>query len=174
MLVRRTPKGQEELRARDRTLGLRERGLLFLADGTRTLAGLDGALGPDTHALVQALVGSGYLALVPPEGQQAAPRPPAPAPVPTPAPHAVDTLKGGRSLAGMRMYLFDVCERTFARGAPDKAMRYREHLREARDAQSMLAVAREMLDDVEALAGEQRARSLREKIEALMPDEGTT
>jgi len=71
----------------------------------------------------------------------------------------------------MRMYLFDVCERIFARGAPQTAERYRERLRQAREAGAMLAVAREMVEEVEAVAGEQRARGLRERIEALLPGE---
>lgn len=171
MLVRRTPKGQEELRARERTLGLRERGLLFLADGTRSLESLATALGPDTGVLLDALLRDGYLVLAVGE-----PAPPvarlAEVAAPAPAPHAADSFQAGRSLAGMRMYLFDVCERMFARGAPETAERYRQRLRQAREVEAMLAVAREMVQDVEELAGEQRARGLRERIEALMPDAG--
>jgi hypothetical protein len=168
VLVLRTAKGQVELRSRERGLLLRERSVLFLADGTKTLAMLQKALGSDGRELIERLAGAGYLQLVSLAEAAKAPEPDA-TPAATPAPYRVDALSGRRSLAGTRMYLFDLCERTFARGAPAKAERFRERLRQARDGRSMLAVAEDMLMDLEELAGWERAQAVRERIEALVP-----
>jgi len=174
MLVFRTAKGQVELRSRERGLQLRERSVLFLADGTKSLRTLAAALGPDGEETIRKLAGAGYLQLVASAPPAAARRPEA-APSPPPAPHQADTMTGKRSLAATRMYLFDLCERTFARGAPEKAERFRERLRQARDGRAMLLVAEDMLAGIEELAGWERAQAVRDRIEALLPppDDGT-
>jgi len=166
MLVLRTAKGQVELRSRERGLLLRERSVLFLADGTKSLKSLVAALGPEGEETIRRLARAGYLQLVA-SAVPEAPRKAAPAP--TPAPHRADAMTGKRSLAATRMYLFDLCERTFARGAPDKAERFRERLRQARDGRVMLLVAEDMLAGIEELAGWERAQAVRERIEALLP-----
>jgi len=66
------------------------------------------------------------------------------------------------------MYLFDVCERTFAR-VPVVAERFRELLRNARDRDSMLVVADEMLIEIETRAGSDRAGNVRMRIHELLP-----
>lgn len=173
MLLRRTDKGQAELRARERSLSLKERSVLFLADGRKTLADLDPILGDEGTAIVNALASGGYLDLLPAQRGSAAPaaRAPRPSePTPGPAPREAQPASGPQSLAATRMFLFDLCERTFARGAPTQAEHYRERLRQARAADAMLAVAQDMLMDVELVAGEDRARFLRERIESMLPD----
>ncbi len=54
----------------------------------------------------------------------------------------------------------------------DKAMaqRYRDALREARDLPTMLAVSRDILADVERMAGSERADGIRERLARLLPD----
>jgi hypothetical protein len=88
---------------------------------------------------------------------------PAPAPKPTPAqlqnfpsPEttqaiqvSADQFEGKRSLATTRMFLFDICERMFARRDPVMAERFREALRNAKDRETMLAASREMLEEIE-------------------------
>lgn len=173
MLLRRTEKGQAELRARERSLSLKERSVLFLADGRKTLADLDPILGDEGTAIVKALANGGYLELLP--VQRGAPARAtdarlSPPEASSPPPRESQPAAAPQSLAATRMFLFDLCERTFARGAPAQAEHYRERLRQARVADAMLAVAQDMLMDVELVAGEDRARFLRDRIESMLPD----
>ena len=80
-----------------------------------------------------------------------------------------DAFTGTRSLATARMFLFDLSERLFAPRDKALAARYRSALREARDAVAMLAVGREMIVDVEALAGSARADGISERLAKLLP-----
>jgi hypothetical protein len=75
-------------------------------------------------------------------------------------------------MATTRMFLFDICERMFVRRDPVKAEAFREALRNARDRESMLAAAREMIAAVEEIAGHERADSIAERIAMLLPPEG--
>ena len=84
------------------------------------------------------------------------------APTPSPA-------EAPRSLAGARMYLFDTCERLFARRDPVMAQQFRDALRAARDEESMLDVGNSLLDEVALAAGAERAASLRQRLEELLP-----
>ena len=84
---------------------------------------------------------------------------------------AADAFDGKRSLATTRMFLFDLCERMFTRRAPQQAETFREALRTARDRETMLAVARDMVAEVEAHAGADRADSIRARIAMLLPAE---
>jgi len=85
---------------------------------------------------------------------------------------AADNFEGKRSLATTRMFLFDICERMFVRRDPLKAEAFREALREAKDRESMLAAARDMIAAVEEIAGHERADSISERIAMLLPPEG--
>lgn len=82
-----------------------------------------------------------------------------------------DSFEGKRSLATVRMFLFDISERMFTRKAPDLAVQFREALRNAKDRDSMLAVSREMLEEVERVAGADRADSISERLAMLLPAE---
>jgi hypothetical protein len=88
-----------------------------------------------------------------------------------PKPASADNFEGKRSLATTRMFLFDICERMFVRKLPQKANLYRDLLREAKDRESMLAVARDMINDVEEIAGHERADGISERIAMLLPPE---
>ena len=97
-----------------------------------------------------------------------------PAPVPesaAPAPVAADKFEGKRSLATTRMFLFDLCERMFVRRDPASAARFRDALRDARDREAMLAVSRTMIEEIEKVAGFERADSISERIAMLLPPE---
>ena len=91
--------------------------------------------------------------------------------MPLVSPHGSDNFEGKRSLATTRMFLFDITERMFTKRQPDKAKWYRDQLREARDRESMLGVAREMIGAVAEMAGDERADSLSERIAMLLPPE---
>ena len=67
------------------------------------------------------------------------------------------------------MYLFDTCERLFVRRDPVLAQHFREALRAAKDRESMLDVGEAMLEEVSIAAGPERAASLRERLQALLP-----
>lgn len=84
---------------------------------------------------------------------------------------ASDRFEGKRSLATTRMFLFDLCERMFARRDPAMAEHFRESLRSSKDRQTMLAAAGEMIEEIEKAAGRERADSIRERIAMLLPDE---
>ncbi|MFE8644813.1 hypothetical protein ACFX58_06980 [Sphingomonas sp. NCPPB 2930] len=186
MYLQKTEKARAELASRSRLLGIRERAFLLMADGRQTRSRmLD--LVPAAEAMVDALIAQGYLLPVPAEAQGHAPAPPyAAAPIevaqarPTTvaapaadasAAHAADAFDGKRSLATTRMFLFDLCERMFARRAPDQAEAYREALRGARDRDTMLEVARAMVAEIEAHAGTDRADGISARIAMLLPAE---
>ncbi len=85
--------------------------------------------------------------------------------------HATDQFEGKRSLATTRMFLFDLGERMFTRRDPVLAEQFRENLRNAKDRQSMLTAGREMLAEIERIAGYERADAISERIAMLLPEE---
>ncbi len=154
MLLQKTEKARLELSPGVRTLSLRERSLLLLADG-KPLSDLRAMYNGIGAQIVDNLMRQGYLT-----GPADVPPPAAPAPGPAEAP---------RSLAGARMYLFDTCERLFARRDPVMAQQFRDALRAAKDEESMLDVGNSLLDEVALAAGAERAASLRQRLEELLP-----
>ena len=112
MLLHRTDKARRELSPGVRTLSLRERSLLLLADG-KPLADLQAMYHGIGAQIVEQLVREGYLThLATTRAADTA------APAPETPPEPTEAL---RSLAGTRMYLFDLCDRLFARRDPDLA-----------------------------------------------------
>jgi hypothetical protein len=172
MFLCKTDKARDELATRSRTLSQRERAALLMADGARTRRELRALLQCDDE-LIEGLIAARYLQ---PGPRQNATPPSVQAPVQAPAApvaqHGTDNFDGKRSLATTRMFLFDISERMFARRHPDQALQFRDQLREARDRDSMLAVAREMISAVEEVAGFERADGLSERIAMLLPPEG--
>lgn len=193
-MLQKTDKARQELSPGVRTLSLRERSLLLMADG-RPIESLQAMYNGLGAQIVQELISQGYLAV----GTQPAPAPtvaPAPATVAVPAPVPVSALAPAptsapepasegdtnadapaipapsaslRSLAGTRMYLFDINERMFARRNADLAREFHEALRNARDRDSMLEVGEALLDEITNLAGHDRAASVRERLVQLLP-----
>lgn len=179
MFPTKTDKARDELQGGQRTLSQRERALLLMADGRRSLTDFSPLFSNRVEAeqAIQALVQRGYLQA--PQAVAAAPAP-APAAPARPAPIAAaepiqvattsaDTFDGKRSLATTRMFLFDICERMFVRRDPKFALQMRDALREARDREAMLTIAALMLTEIEKTAGVERAESLRERIDKLLP-----
>lgn len=180
MLLQRTDKARNELRPGMRTLGLRERSLLLLADGNKSLTDIDTLFDGQAEPIVLDLVRRGYLQAQPRRvgtasapAAAAAPVTPVATAAPQPASVSADAFEGKRSLATTRMFLFDICERMFARRDPALAERFREALRAAKDRESMLAASRDMLAEIEASAGHERADSISERIAMLLPPELT-
>lgn len=171
MLLLKTDKARLELSPGVRTLSLRERSLLLLAEGrpAQELEALYHGAGKD---IVGRLLADGYLA---PAGDAAegpatddvpGGMPPSPAAQAETTPAPSNAL---RSLAGARMYLFDICERMFARRNPTLSHHFLEALRGARDRDSMLDVSAAILEEIELLAGPERAATVRQRMEQLLP-----
>lgn len=163
MLLQKTEKARLELSPGVRTLSLRERSLLLLADG-KPLSDLQAMYNGIGAQIVENLMRQGYLT-------GPADLPPAPEPTAVPKPSIERPAPGEslRSLAGARMYLFDTCERLFARRDPVLAQHFREALRAAKDRTSMLDVGEAMFEEVALAAGAERAASLRERLDQLLP-----
>ncbi len=183
MKIQRTEKGRSELAPGVRTLGQRERTFLLLVDGRQTLSEISRALGGYATELGARLIAQGYVEPIrPPEipsqrnpgvnnpSEKVAAKLAKPVGAQTAAVSA-DSFEGKRSLATVRMFLFDISERMFSRRAPELAIQFREALRNAKDRESMLAVSREMLGEVERIAGADRADSISERLAMLLPAE---
>ncbi len=177
MQLQKTDKARAELQGGSRTLGQRERALLILADGKTTVRAVDHLFNGQAQVLAHRLIEAGYLVgidLQRPASLREPPLAAASEPAPEPAPptaSAADNFEGKRSLATTRMFLFDICERMFVRRAPEQAEAFREALRNAKDRESMLAAARDMVAAVETIAGPERADSISERIAMLLPPE---
>ncbi|MFC7206124.1 hypothetical protein ACFQOZ_04225 [Comamonas endophytica] len=74
------------------------------------------------------------------------------------------------TLAGTRMYLFDMVERLFAHRQQALAEQLRQALREARDGQALRSVCDQLLNAVATHAGAQRAAQLSQQLVPLVPD----
>ncbi len=186
MPLLKSEKARQELSSKQRGLSMRERSALFLADGVRTrdelLFLLQGDIG-----MLQKLIADGYL--VPAESVGAWGRrmtdfamsqtaskiatgglDALPAIKGQPS-SSSDSFEGKRSLATTRMFLFDIVERMFVRKMPELANRYRDQLRGAKDRESMLAIARDVIINIEEIAGPDRADGLSERLAMMLPPE---
>ncbi|MET3444115.1 hypothetical protein ABIC94_004924 [Variovorax paradoxus] len=183
MFPTKTDKARDELQAGQRTLSQRERALLLMADGRRSLTDFSPlfASRDEAEQTLRALMNRGYLhdaqaaapgAVVPGPSYSTPPMQPAAEPIRVTT--STDNFDGKRSLATTRMFLFDICERMFVRRDPKFAVQMRDALREARDRDAMLTIAALMLTEVEKAAGAERAESLRERIERLLPPASET
>ena len=175
MFPTKTDKARDELQGGQRTLSQRERALLLMADGRRSLTDFSPLFSTRDEAeqALQALVQRGYLqdpqaaAAVAAQAAQAPAVPAAADPIQLST--SADSFDGKRSLATTRMFLFDICERMFVRRDPKFALQMRDALREARDREAMMTIAALMLSEIEKAAGPERAESLRERIDRLLP-----
>lgn len=84
---------------------------------------------------------------------------------------SADNFEGKSSLATTRMFLFDIVERMFVRKMPELANHLRDQLRAAKDRESMLAIARDIIINVEKIAGPDRADGLSERLAMILPPE---
>lgn len=163
-MLNKTEKGRAELLPGRRHLAQRERAVLLVADGRQPDEALFALFDGQGRAVVAGLLARGYLVDDTPK--------PAPPPTPPSLPPAVsaDAFSGPRSMASARMFLFDLSERMFAPRDKALAQRYRDALREARDLPGMLAVSRDMIADVERLAGSERADGISDRLARLLPE----
>jgi hypothetical protein len=182
MQLHKTDRARAELKPGVRTLGQRERTLLLMADGSKSAQDFRPLFDGDGEAIALRLLHEGFLEAHPGKKPAPAAAPePASRPTPTqlqnfPSPEttqaiqvSADQFEGKRSLATTRMFLFDICERMFARRNPEMAERFREALRNAKDRETMLTASREMIEEIEKIAGHERADSISERIAMLLP-----
>jgi len=193
MPLLKSEKARQELSSKQRALSMRQRAALFLADGVRTHDELVHLLQGDI-GMLQKLMADGYLVPAETRGGTAARMtdfavsqnaPSRPAPLAGSGFSGLDTLPlkaaepisssdnfdGKRSLATTRMFLFDIVERMFVRKMPELANHYRDQLRGAKDRASMLAIARDIIINVEEIAGPDRADGLSERLAMMLPPE---
>lgn len=198
MQLHKTDRARAELQPGTRTLGQRERTLLLLADGSKSVLDFSPLFNGDGEQIALRLLREGFLEAHPsaqlhatPTPQKSFPHQPAPAAsaaqvatqkepsqplspspgleAPQTAQASADSFEGKRSLATTRMFLFDICERMFARRNPEMAECFREALRHAKDRDAMLAVSRDMIGEIEIVAGHERADSISERLAMLLP-----
>jgi hypothetical protein len=182
MQLHKTEQARAELKPGVRTLGQRERTLLLLADGTKSAQDFRPLFAGEGEQIALRLLRDGYLEthsnsiplntkalatlpMVATTAEEQKQNQPGPETVNVSA----DQFDGKRSLATTRMFLFDICERMFARRNPALADRFREALRDAKDRDAMLAVSRDMIDEIEKVAGHERADSISERLAMLLP-----
>lgn len=166
MFLHKTDKAHAEFKPGMRSLGQRERAILLLADGNRSFFDLRSLYEGEGEKIVRGLVQNGFLVPTP-GGSIAVHAAKSTAYVEPPV--SADNFEGKRSLATTRMFLFDLCERMFSRRDPSKANHFREALRGAKDRETMLAASREMLEEIERVAGSERADSISERLAMLLP-----
>lgn len=198
MQLHKTERARAELKPGTRTLGQRERSLLLLADGSKSVLDFQHLFNGDGEQIALRLLNEGFLQVHPGnqlaaqtasanvhtkaiasnasqpsvalQVEQAQAQQNFPSPETTQAVKvSADQFEGKRSLATTRMFLFDICERMFARRNPEMAELFRESLRNAKDRDTMLAVSREMIGEIETIAGHERADSISERLAMLLP-----
>ena len=178
MVLQKTAFALQELQPGSRQLPQRARSVLLMAGG-KTLDELRALLGGDLAALALQLVEQGYLQFTK-TGTPTTAAPSAAAPVVAAAavstPQAADAptpvvTPGCPQMAGMRMYLFDLCERMFANRHEVLAQSLRAQLREARDLPTLRQAGWALLDAVQTHAGQERAASLRQQLALLLDGE---
>lgn len=168
MKLIKTDKARQELANSSRSLGRRERNLVILADGQKTLRELGTLLQFDVMGVAQTLINDGYL-MAEPIAVAVVAVPPGRSAIQVKG--AADNFDGHRSLASTRMYLFDIAERFFVRASPQLNKQFRQALRQARDQDAMVAIADEMLRAIAEIAGADRAQTIRRRLDLVMPSE---
>ena len=201
MPLLKSEKAKQELASKQRVLSVRERSALFLADGIRTRdelvwlvqgdIGLVQKLMSDGYLLPAESLGARAARMTDFAVSQTAPvasfavpsQPAALAAAPSfdgmdtisrnvaALTSSSDSFEGKRSLATTRMFLFDIVERMFVRKMPELANHYRDQLRGAKDRTSMLAIASDIIMNVEEIAGPDRADGLSERLAMMLPPE---
>lgn len=151
MLLEKTAKAVHELAPGSRALSQRERNCLLIADGKTTLE-LTQLLGKGSEVLIEKLIQGEYLV----SAEQGA----------SVSKNASPT----QSLASTRMFLFDVCERMFAKRHEELAHIMRQKLRDARDKTALRHVCLDILHAVESMAGPQRAAAIAPHLHHLLTD----
>lgn len=159
MNIEKTADGIFALEERSR-LAPKERQLLILSNGARSLTDLVDIFGEDCVPLLEKLELAGLLRGV----IQAKPAPPPAAPV--------DTLNGpkrakNRSLAACKIYLIDLLQLQQTEGASHVA----QSLRQSEDPRSILELILVALDLIQERSGERYGERVANRVFEIVPDE---
>ncbi|MBC9080430.1 MULTISPECIES: hypothetical protein [Stenotrophomonas] len=169
MQPRKTDLARTALQAHRAPLDMRQRRLLILCDGQRTLADLTGLIGQDAAAMVIQLVQAGYLSTgtaattaPPPPAAAAAPAPATPAAAPA-APATGSERR--RSLVAARIYVLGILE---MQRHPQAAALFRE-LQQARAESDVLQVLQSAMRTLPGLASEGYCQRVRQRLLEALP-----
>lgn len=181
MQPRKTDLARTALQAHRAPLDMRQRRLLILCDGQRSIADLTGLMGQEAPAMVIQLIQGGYLETGAPAAASpsaapapAAPRPaaavavaaaPAPAPVPAPAPAA--PVERRRSLVAARIYLLGILE---MQRNPMAAALFRD-LQQARAENDVVKVLQAALQVLPGMTSEGYCERVRQRLLEALPME---
>ena len=157
MHPRKTALALAALQSHAAPLDMRQRRVLILADGQRSVEELAALGGSNAAAIVQALLQQGYLD----DGRVAAP-PPAAAP---PAPAVAAPMDPRRALLNARMYLLDLLQ--LQRHPASRPLQQR--LREAREDVATLQAIADALRAMPEMTSERYAQRIRERLLEVLP-----
>lgn len=171
MQPRKTDLARTALQAHRAPLDMRQRRLLILCDGQRSIADLTGLLGQDAPAMVIQLVQAGYLstgtaatAAPPSPAPTAAPVPPAP-PSPAPAATPATAVERRRSLVAARIYVLGILE---MQRHPQAAALFRD-LQQARAESEVLQVLHSAMQMLPGLTSEGYCQRVRQRLLEALP-----
>lgn len=166
MQPRKTDLARTALQAHRAPLDMRQRRLLILCDGQRTVADLTGLLGQEAPAMVIQLVQAGYLSTG--TGAVALPPPPAatvePQPA-TPAAAAATAVERRRSLVSARIYVLGILE---MQRHPQAAALFRD-LQQARAESEVLQVLHSAMRMLPGLTSEGYCQRVRQRLLEALP-----
>lgn len=171
MQPRKTDLARTALQAHRAPLDMRQRRLLILCDGQRSIADLTGLLGPEAPAMVIQLVQAGYLST----GTAAAAPPPSPAPAAAPVPPAppaaapaatpATAVERRRSLVAARIYVLGILE---MQRHPQAAALFRD-LQQARAESDVLQVLHSAMQMLPGLTSEGYCQRVRQRLLEALP-----
>ncbi len=171
MQPRKTDLARTALQAHRAPLDMRQRRLLILCDGQRSIADLTGLLGPEAPAMVIQLVQAGYLstgtgATAPPPSLAAAVEPLQPA-VPAAAPAAPPgtSVERRRSLVAARIYVLGILE---MQRHPQAAALFRD-LQQARAEEEVLQRLQSAMQMLPGLTSEGYCQRVRQRLLEALP-----
>lgn len=176
MQPRKTDLARTALQAHRAPLDMRQRRLLILCDGQRTVTDLTGLLGQEAPAMVIQLMQSGYLETGPTAAPASAPSAPvAPQPVPPPAPAPVTAsapapapaapVERRRSLVAARIYVLGILE---MQRHPQAAALFRD-LQQARAEEEVLQRLQSALQMLPGLTSDGYCQRVRQRLLEALP-----
>ncbi|QBL42563.1 hypothetical protein MG068_19345 [Stenotrophomonas sp. ASS1] len=166
MQPRKTDLARTALQAHRAPLDMRQRRLLILCDGQRTVADLTGLLGQEAPAMVIQLVQAGYLSTGVPAPSPAT----AVAPVPTPpaaapAALAAPAVERRRSLVAARIYVLGILE---MQRHPQAAALFRD-LQQARAEDEVLQRLQSAMQMLPGLTSDGYCQRVRQRLLEALP-----
>ncbi|WP_312735892.1 hypothetical protein [Stenotrophomonas sp.] len=178
MQPRKTELARTALQAHRAPLDMRQRRLLILCDGQRSIADLTGLIGQEAPAMVIQLVQGGYLETGAPAPPPPAPSPPvashptaavAPAVVPAaaPAPAPAAPVERRRSLVAARIYLLGILE---MQRNPMAAALFRD-LQRARAEEDVVKVLQAALQALPGMTSDGYCERVRQRLLEALPME---